>query len=70
MPLPPIAAPMKSTMPETPIHPKTRTSGPPALIPNPNEEKIPERMLMTVKDTAKSSKARNLAVSFRRNPMA
>ncbi|MBW8704838.1 hypothetical protein MBT84_35105 [Streptomyces sp. MBT84] len=70
MPLPPIAAPMKSTMPETPIHPKTRTSGPPALIPNPNAEKMPERMLMTVKDIAKSSKARNFLASFHGYPMA
>ncbi|WP_317617775.1 hypothetical protein [Streptomyces sp. SDr-06] len=57
-------------MTETPIQPKTRMRGPPAPIPNPNAEKIPEMMLMMVKDMAKLSKAWNLRVSFRGYPIA
>ncbi|MEV8489077.1 hypothetical protein AB0471_09110 [Streptomyces sp. NPDC052002] len=57
-------------MTETPIQPKTRIRGPPAPIPKPNAEKMPDMMLMIVKDMAKLSKAWNLRVSFRGYPMA
>lgn len=35
------------------------------FIPNPKEEKMPEMILMMVKEMAKLSNARNLRVSFR-----
>lgn len=61
---------MKSTMTETPIQPNTRMRGPPAFIPNPKAEKIPETMLMMVKEIAKLSNAWNRRVSFLGYPIA
>ena len=60
-----MAAPMSSTMIETPIQPNTRMRGPPAFIPNPKDEKMPERILMMVKEIAKLSNALKRRVSFR-----
>ncbi|WP_436843507.1 hypothetical protein [Streptomyces hundungensis] len=57
-------------MTETPIQPKMRIRGPPAPIPKPNAEKIPDMMLMMVNDIAKLSKAWNRRVSFRGYPIA